>query len=92
MSLELPHHAPPIPMNAKDSEFLQRRPELFFPYTQHAAAAAAAVQQQQQFNSSMAAAMAAAAAASAAAANGMNSTVTTVSFQKNETSQAPDLY
>ena len=32
MSLELPHHAPPIPMTAKDSEFLQRRPELFFPY------------------------------------------------------------
>ncbi len=30
MSLELPH--PPIPMTAKDSEFLQRRPELFFPY------------------------------------------------------------
>ena len=45
MSLELPHHAPPIPMTAKDSEFLQRRrPELFFPYlpTQFRAAAAAA--------------------------------------------------
>ncbi len=32
MSLELPH--PPIPLTAKDSEFLQRRPELFFPYLQ----------------------------------------------------------
>ena len=32
MSLELPH--PPIPLTAKDSEFLQRRPELFFPYIQ----------------------------------------------------------
>lgn len=37
MSLDLPH--PPIPLTAKDSEFLQRRPELFFPYLQ---------QQQQQ--------------------------------------------
>jgi len=32
MSLEMPH--PPIPLTAKDSEFLQRRPELFFPYLQ----------------------------------------------------------
>ena len=31
MSLELPAH-PPIPMTAKDSEFLQRRPDLFLPY------------------------------------------------------------
>lgn len=28
MSLDLP----PIPMNPKDSEFLQRRPDLFYPY------------------------------------------------------------
>ena len=45
MSLELPPHVPPIPMTAKDSEFLQRRrPELFFPYlpTPFSAAAAAA--------------------------------------------------
>jgi hypothetical protein len=44
MSLELPH--PPIPMTAKDSEFLQRRrPELFYPYLPtpfNTAAAAAA--------------------------------------------------
>uniref|UniRef100_A0A0K2V1K8 Homeotic protein spalt-major n=1 Tax=Lepeophtheirus salmonis TaxID=72036 RepID=A0A0K2V1K8_LEPSM len=32
MSLDLPR--PPIPMTAKDSEFLQRRPELFYPYLQ----------------------------------------------------------
>ncbi|CAB4068068.1 SALL [Lepeophtheirus salmonis] len=30
--LDLPR--PPIPMTAKDSEFLQRRPELFYPYLQ----------------------------------------------------------
>jgi hypothetical protein len=44
MSLELPH-IPPIPMTAKDSEFLQRRrPELFYPYlpTPFSAATAAA--------------------------------------------------
>ena len=43
MSLELPH--PPIPMTAKDSEFLQRRPELFYPYlpTPFSAAAAASL-------------------------------------------------
>ena len=28
MSLDLP----PIPINPKDSEFLQRRPDLFYPY------------------------------------------------------------
>ena len=32
MSLELPR--PPIPLTAKDSEFLQRRPDLFYPYLQ----------------------------------------------------------
>lgn len=32
MSLDLPH--PPIPLTAKDSEFLQRRPDLFYPYLQ----------------------------------------------------------
>lgn len=34
MSLELPANIPPIPMNAKDSDFLQRRPDLFYPYLQ----------------------------------------------------------
>ena len=32
MSLELPR--PPIPLTAKASEFLQRRPDLFYPYLQ----------------------------------------------------------
>lgn len=32
MSLDLPMNRPPLPLTQQDSDFLQRRPDLFYPY------------------------------------------------------------